>query len=494
MKFTDLNLHESIIFGLNDVQFIEPTPIQEKSIPEAIKGRDILGAAKTGSGKTGAFVIPILDQILKNPEEGIKALIISPTRELASQIDEQIFAIGYHTGLSSVTIIGGEDFGKQANAIRDGVDIIVATPGRLMDQMKVMDIDFSSLKYLVLDEADRMLDMGFLPDITHILSKLPEKRQNLLFSATMPDQIQKLIDGIMNDPLKIELEKSKTAESVSQEVYFVPNYQKILLFEHIMNTYEWNSCIVFCATKRGTDVVGKDLKKVGIEAATIHGDRDQAERNEALHKFKTGEVKVIVATDVLARGIDIDDVSLILNYDVPKSPEDYIHRIGRTGRYDKTGVAVTFVNRNDGRLFTAIEEKVGAEKIQKKHRPEEVKNFKNGKSSDSQTKHSRKTSGADQKVTDKNKQEKPKNQVKEADEKPETQPKPKSTKKPANSSKNKTDSRNKSTKPERSQQKQQYKKEPYVEIKRVDAATVRKPEKPVKHHKGFLGFIRSFFS
>ncbi len=485
-------MSDSVIAGLNDVQYTETTPIQEQSIPEALKGRDVLGSAKTGSGKTGAFVIPILDQIVKNPSEGVKALIISPTRELATQIDEQIFALGYHTGIGSATIIGGEDFGKQADSIRSGVDIIVATPGRLMDQMRVMNIDFSNLRYLVLDEADRMLDMGFLPDIKHILKHLPDKRQNLLFSATIPDEIQSLIDEIMNDPVKIEIEKSKAADSVKQEVYFVPNYQKLDLIEHILQSYKWTSCIVFSSTKRGTELIGKDLKKIGMEVATIHGDRDQNERNQALHEFKTGKVKIIVATDVLARGIDIDDVSLIVNYDAPKSPEDYIHRIGRTGRYDKTGLAITFVNRNDGNLFKAIEQKVPD--IERKHRPEHIKNKNSKSSSSSKTQKTSKketdqkpkeTSGdrSEQKGSDKD-TPKPQNQDSAKNTHQETKP-PRSS---SSSDKNpgKTDKNDGHRSSGRSPKR--------LEINRHETATMRKPDKPVKHPKGFWGFIRSFFS
>lgn len=374
LNFNEFELSDSLLDGLRDVGYNEPTPIQEKSIPSALKGKDILGAAQTGTGKTGAFVIPILEQICKNPNNGTQALILTPTRELAHQIDEQIFAIGYHTGLNSATIIGGEDFARQAESIRAGVDIIVATPGRLIDQMKVLEVDFSNLKHLVLDEADRMLDMGFFPDVKRIITSLPEERQTLFFSATMPPEIQKMTRKIMKDPIKVEIEISKPAESVEQQVYFLPNEQKIPLTEHLLDALEWNSCIIFTSTKRGTDKLGRDLQKRGLKVATIHGDRDQEERNKALHSFKTGEVSVIVATDVLARGIDIDDVSLIINFDVPKAVEDYIHRIGRTGRYDKTGVAITFVNRQESHLFKAIEQKVG-DQVQKKHRPDEIKSI-----------------------------------------------------------------------------------------------------------------------
>jgi superfamily II DNA/RNA helicase len=359
LTFKDFDLHELLHKGLQDIGFSNPTLIQEKSIPIALNGKDVLGAAQTGTGKTGAFVIPILEQILKNPSAGTKALILSPTRELAQQIDEQIFALGYHTGLSSATIIGGEDFSRQASAIRAGVDIIVATPGRLIDQMKVLDIDFGNIRFLVLDEADRMLDMGFLPDVNHIIDKLPKKRQTLLFSATMPKEIQKLAQDIMMAPELVQIEMSKPSASVEQRAYKVDGREKLKLTQLLLDKQDWSSCIIFTATKRGTDQLERLLVKKGINVASIHGDRDQAERTKALNNFKNGKVPIIVATDVLARGIDIADVSLIVNYDVPKAVEDYIHRVGRTGRYDKTGVAITLVSKKDARLFSAIERKVG---------------------------------------------------------------------------------------------------------------------------------------
>jgi superfamily II DNA/RNA helicase len=345
--------------GLQDIGFTEPTPIQEKSIPLILSGQDVLGAAQTGTGKTGAFVIPILNQILSEPKEGTKALILSPTRELAQQIDEQIFALGYHTGLSSSTIIGGEDFARQAEAIRAGVDLIVATPGRLIDQMKVLDVDFTNIKYLILDEADRMLDMGFLPDVNHIIDKLPKERQTLLFSATMPKEIQHLAKKIQKNPELIQIEMSKPSNSVAQRAYQVDGREKLKLTQRLLDELEWTSCIIFTATKRGTDQLERLLSKKGINAASIHGDRDQDERTKALNSFKNGKVPIIVATDVLARGIDIADVSLIINYDVPHAVDDYIHRIGRTGRYDKSGMAVTLVSKKDAKLFKPIKQKAG---------------------------------------------------------------------------------------------------------------------------------------
>lgn len=345
--------------GLRDLRYEEPTPIQKECIPLILEGRDVIGAAQTGTGKTGAFVIPLLERIIKHPSEHTQALILSPTRELAQQIEEQIFALGYHTGVSSATVTGGSDYGTQVKAIRAGVDIIVATPGRLIDQMKVLNIDFSHLNYLVLDEADRMLDMGFLPDVMKIVKQLPTDRQTMLFSATMVEEVQKVVDEVMKDPAEVEFEVSKPAENVDQQIYFVHPKEKLQLFENLFDAEKYKTAIVFTATKKGTDQLEQMLKKRNVNAVSMHGDRDQDERNEALRQFKNKTHPVMVATDVLSRGIDIDDVSLIVNFDVPNNPEDYIHRIGRTGRYDKSGTAITFVSNKDKKYFNDIKRVVG---------------------------------------------------------------------------------------------------------------------------------------
>lgn len=355
MKFTEFNLSESLLAGLRDLRFEEPTPIQEKSIPLITDGKDVIGIAQTGTGKTGAFVIPIMERVLQSERQGVKALILSPTRELARQIDEQIFAIGYHAGISSATVIGGSDFSVQAKALKAGVDIIVATPGRLIDQNKVVNIDFSNLEYLVLDEADRMLDMGFLPDMKKIISWLPNKRQTLLYSATMPNEIERLASSIMQNPQTVEIERAKPATNVEQRAYFLKSNQKIPLVKGIFDELDWDSCIIFTSTKKGTDELQRLLKKEGMKAASIHGDRSQDERNKALAAFKNKQVPIIVATDVLARGIDIKEVSIIINYDVPNNTDDYVHRIGRTGRYDKSGIAITFITQRDRKTFRDID-------------------------------------------------------------------------------------------------------------------------------------------
>jgi len=354
LKFTSLALSNAILDGIKASGFTTATPIQEQSLPLTLEGKDVVGLARTGSGKTAAFLLPILQKIETDPKKGIQGLIISPTRELASQIDDEIFALGYHAGATSALIIGGSDFSAQSKAIRNDVSILVATPGRLIDQIKLMKIDFSNLDFLVLDEADRMLDMGFMPDIKKIIGYLPEKRQTLLFSATMPSEIKKLVADFMNDPEFVEVEASKPAESVQQYYYNIKDQEKTDLLENILEKEQWESVIVFTARKSGADKLAARLNKRSIMATSIHGDLDQDEREKALHAFSFGDKKVIVATDVLARGIDIKDVKAIINYDVPRTSDDYIHRIGRTGRYDKEGVAITFVCPRDKSNFHSI--------------------------------------------------------------------------------------------------------------------------------------------
>lgn len=345
--------------GLRDLKYEEPSPIQQQSIPLILEGKDVFGSAQTGTGKTGAFVIPLVQKILNDKREGTQALILSPTRELAQQIDEQIFAIGYHTGITSAIVIGGGDFQEQAKAINAGVDIIVATPGRLLDQMNVLRLDFSHLQYLVLDEADRMLDMGFIPDVKKIIKSVPKKRQTLLFSATMDDDVKKAANQFLDKPETVAIKTSKPAEGVEQRVYFVKRNQKIKLVESIFEDVDWETVLIFTATKRGTDQLEQTLKKRGVKAISMHGDRSQEQRNEALRSFKNKIHPVMVATDVLSRGIDIDDISLIINFDVPNNPEDYIHRIGRTGRYNKTGTAITLVDSKGKKYYQAIKKVVG---------------------------------------------------------------------------------------------------------------------------------------
>ncbi|MCP9292842.1 DEAD/DEAH box helicase [Gracilimonas sediminicola] len=509
MTFNDFDFKDELKAGLRDIGYTDPTPIQEQTIPIILQKKDIIGAAQTGTGKTGAFVIPVLQQILENPSEHTQALILSPTRELAQQIDEQIFALGYHTGISSANIIGGEDFSQQAKAIRSGVDIIVATPGRLIDQTKVLDIDFSHIKFLVLDEADRMLDMGFLPDVTKIIKKLPKERQTMLFSATMPNEIKDLANQFMNDPEKVEIAIEKPSGSIEQQAYFVDQKQKLSLVQSVLDDLKWDSCIIFCATKRGTDELERLLVKKGIKAGSIHGDRDQDERNKALHEFKSGQVPVIVATDVLARGIDIADVSLIINYDVPRAVDDYVHRIGRTGRYDKTGVAVTFVNKKDKRAFKAIQDKVGDQL--------EILDLPSSGKPASQDKKSSKSTSEKKRRPSESKKKSESESKKEKSDKPKPEKKKTKTKKltqkeiaEANKKVQNLDSvdvvlkgstakdskpkakKQSSDKPKRSDNNKSS-QEPVIPAERITKATKRN-QNSLKPAKGLWGLIKAFFS
>ncbi len=351
MSFEDFHLHSNVLEGLKDLSFDDPTEIQSECIPHILNGKDVIASSQTGTGKTGAFVIPILSILSENPQKGIRALILTPTRELAKQVDEQIVALGYHTGVTSVTVYGGgtpDDWNRQDKALyHEIVNIVVATPGRLIDHMKIKPIDFSALDYFVLDEADRMLDMGFLPDVSKIESKLPRKRQNLLFSATIPNDIEKFISTFSKSQERINIATFKVAKGVRQIAYKVPGWAKEELLLHLLAKEEYTSCIVFVGTKKGTEELTRSVNKKGINAKSMHGDRTQAEREEALRDFRSGKCKVIIATDVLSRGIDIDDISHIINFDVPGDLDDYIHRIGRTARAESTGDAITFVSERD---------------------------------------------------------------------------------------------------------------------------------------------------
>jgi superfamily II DNA/RNA helicase len=346
--------------GLSDMGFSKPTPIQSQAIPVVLEGKDLLASAQTGTGKTAAFALPLLQKLSSNKKNGIRALILAPTRELAVQIDEQFWTIGYHTGVTTATVYGGTDWGAQEQAIRDGVNVLVATPGRLLDHIKVSNVDFSQIEFLVLDEADRMLDMGFIPDVMTIIRRLPKERQTLMFSATLSDKIESLARELTKNPVRINISSFKPAEGVDQRAYKVGDDQKLELVLHLFDDVEVASAIIFTGTKRGADSLARALRKKGVKVSSIHGDRDQKEREATLGDFKAGRINVIVATDVMARGIDVTGVSHVVNFDVPRDLDDYIHRIGRTARAEKTGTAITLVNRQDFRYFQVISEKMGS--------------------------------------------------------------------------------------------------------------------------------------
>ncbi|MET3037527.1 DEAD/DEAH box helicase [Chryseobacterium sp. NRRL B-14859] len=350
MNFTDLNLIEPIAKAIQEQGYTQPTPIQERSIPEILEGKDFLGCAQTGTGKTAAFSIPILQNLSKNKvtNHHIKALILTPTRELAIQIEENINAYGKYLPLKQLVIFGGVKQGNQEAALKKGVDILVATPGRLLDFIAQGIISLKNLEIFVLDEADRMLDMGFVHDVKRIIKLLPQKRQTLFFSATMPGEIQKLANSILNNPVKVEVTPvSSTADTIKQSVYFVEKENKLNLLAHILKTDISDSVLVFSRTKHGADKIARKLQKDNISAEAIHGNKSQNARQNALNNFKSGKTRVLVATDIAARGIDIDELKFVINFELSDVSETYVHRIGRTGRAGAEGTSISFVDGLD---------------------------------------------------------------------------------------------------------------------------------------------------
>ncbi|MEO6730447.1 MAG: DEAD/DEAH box helicase [Ferruginibacter sp.] len=365
MAFKKLELIEPILKALTDEGYTTPTPIQQESIPLVLERRDLLGCAQTGTGKTAAFAIPIL-QILheeKEQERGrkqIKALILTPTRELAIQIDESFAAYGKYTGLSHAVIFGGVSQLHQTNQLRNGVDILVATPGRLLDLMSQGFIGLQHLKIFVLDEADRMLDMGFIHDVKRVIIKLPVKRQTLFFSATMPPEIQTLAKVLLTNPAKVEVTPvSSTVDAIDQSLFFVDKNNKPGLLLYLLKNEKVVTALVFTRTKHGADKVVKILHKENITAAAIHGNKSQNARQHALSSFKSGKLRVLVATDIAARGIDIDELTHVINFELPNVPETYVHRIGRTGRAGNTGIALSFCDAEERTELKDIQKLIG---------------------------------------------------------------------------------------------------------------------------------------
>jgi len=341
--------------------YAQPTPIQAQAIPLVLSGRDVLGAAQTGTGKTAGFALPMLQRLAEGAGTKLaRALIITPTRELAAQVHEDVRTYGKHLALRSAVIFGGVGMQPQIDALRRGVDILVATPGRLLDHARQRTVDLSRVEILVLDEADRMLDMGFIPDIRRILALLPAKRQNLLFSATFPDEIRKLAATFLRNPATVEVARRNTpAELVAQCAYSVAKDRKRDLLAHLAKSGDWRQVLVFCKTKRGANRLAQQLERDGVEADAIHGNKSQNARTRALKSFKDGELRVLVATDIAARGLDIELLPHVVNYDMPHVAEDYIHRIGRTGRAGSAGEAVSLVSHEERPLFAAIEKLIG---------------------------------------------------------------------------------------------------------------------------------------
>ena len=365
MTFENLNLIEPILRALKTEGYTTPTPIQEQAIPIILKHRDLLGCAQTGTGKTAAFAIPILqllyqDRLQHKEQKTIKTLILTPTRELAIQIGESFGAYGRHTGLKHTVIFGGVSQNPQTDALRRGVDILVATPGRLLDLMNQGFIRLDHLKILVLDEADRMLDMGFVHDVKKIISKVPSRRQTLFFSATMPNEIQQLANSILNNPEKVEVTPvSSTADTIQQHLFYVEKSDKKALLIHLLKDKAIKTVLVFTRTKHGADKVVKDLNRVGITAEAIHGNKSQNARQRALANFKNRTTRVLIATDIAARGIDIDDLTHVINYELPNVPETYVHRIGRTGRAGADGIAFSFCEEEEIEYLKDIHKLIG---------------------------------------------------------------------------------------------------------------------------------------
>ncbi|MFM9055268.1 MAG: DEAD/DEAH box helicase, partial [Bacteroidota bacterium] len=362
MNFHDFQFDTSLQDGLDAMGFITPTPIQEQAIPLILQGHDLIACAQTGTGKTAAYVLPVIDRIAKSEVRRLNTLIIAPTRELAQQIDQQIEGFSYFAQVSSIPIYGGGDgmaWEQQKRALREGADIIIATPGRLISLISGGDVDFSTLQHLILDEADRMLDMGFYEDIVRIIRQLPASRQTLLFSATMPPRIRSLAHEILRSPKEVSIAVSRPADKIKQVIHFVNDEQKIPLVAELLKDPSHQSIIIFASTKETVKKLNLNLRKVGLRTAAFHSDLEQPQREELMREFKARKLRVLVGTDVLSRGIDVEGIGMVLNYDVPPDPEDYIHRIGRTARADETGLAVTFVNRKDLSRFRRIEQLIG---------------------------------------------------------------------------------------------------------------------------------------
>jgi ATP-dependent RNA helicase RhlE len=363
LTFHDFNFDQRIVESLDSMGFRNPTPIQQQAIPFIMQGRDMIACAQTGTGKTAAYLLPILDKIVRAEVRHLNTLIISPTRELAQQIDQQAEGFGYFLGTSSLPVYGGGDgatWDQQRKALEAGADIIIATPGRLIAMLAGGTIKFEHLQHLILDEADRMLDMGFFDDILRIISYLPKERQTLLFSATMPPKIRMLANKILNNPEEINISIAKPAAGILQQAYMTHDEQKGGLLKHILRTAKWNSVIIFCSTKEAVKKLDNSFQRAGLPAKAFHSDLEQAEREEILRGFKNKQINILIGTDVLSRGIDVEGISMVINWDVPPDPEDYVHRVGRTARAETTGTAITFINQRDQRKFFSIENLIGS--------------------------------------------------------------------------------------------------------------------------------------
>lgn len=364
MDFHEFNFTDKLFDGLDAMGFEKATPIQEQAIPLVLAGKDLIACAQTGTGKTAAYLLPILNQLTGRGGDKVRALIIAPTRELVQQIDQQVEGFGYFLGVSSIPVFGGGDgaaFEQQRRAFDSGADLVIATPGRLISHLISGSVDMSGIEYLVLDEADRMLDMGFNEDIDRIIQKLPAKRQTLLFSATMPPRIRELASKILQDPQEISIAMSKPAANIVQQSYLAYDTQKTKLLQMILSSSDFQSAIIFTSTKDKAKSLEKEMIKAKFPARAIHSDLDQKQRDEVMLAFRNRQLHFLIGTDIVSRGIDVDNIELVVNYDVPPDAEDYIHRIGRTARAEKNGIAITFISEKDGFKFKKIEELIERE-------------------------------------------------------------------------------------------------------------------------------------
>lgn len=392
MNFKEFGFDERLMEGIDASGYEEATPVQEQVIPLIMDGKDVIASAQTGTGKTAAFLLPLINKIITDPHEDHtnNALVIVPTRELAIQIAQHMEGLSYFTSVSSIAVYGGGDgnaFVQEKKALSHGADVVICTPGKMMAHIKMGYVKLSGLKYLVLDEADRMLDMGFYDDIMFIINNLPKKRQNLLFSATMPHKIRELARKILHHPVEVNISISKPPEKIIQEAFIVYDTQKIPLVKYLLGKRNFKSVLIFCSSKLSVKQLTRDLKRAKFLADEIHSDLDQTKREEVLIKFKSGRLPILIATDILSRGIDIDNIDLVINYDVPHDGEDYVHRIGRTARAEADGTAYTFVSVKEQRKFLAIEKLIG-KPVPKAQVPPEL-----GETPEFNTTHSRPHSG-----------------------------------------------------------------------------------------------------
>ncbi|MBO9200102.1 MULTISPECIES: DEAD/DEAH box helicase [Niastella] len=375
MRFTEFGFHPDLLEGIEASNYENATPVQEQVIPPILAGRDIIASAQTGTGKTAAFLLPLINRLLTHRIDGqVGALVIVPTRELAIQIAQHLEGLSYFTNLSSIAVYGGNDgsnFVAEKKALQTGTDIVICTPGRMIAHLNMGYVQFKQLQFLVLDEADRMLDMGFQDDINKIIGALPAKRQTLLFSATMPEKIRQLARKILTNPAEINIAISKPPEKIVQKAFVVYEPQKLPLLKHILTTIPFKSALIFCSRKQSVKLLVRDMERAKFKIAEIHSDLEQSQREDVLNGFTSGRIPILAATDILSRGIDIDTIDLVINYDVPRDAEDYVHRIGRTARAEADGMAFTLVSEPEQNKFAIIEKLIGKE-VEKAAVPEEL--------------------------------------------------------------------------------------------------------------------------